>query len=80
MDLITVFCVILFTDKIVLQALGHKSNSQPIAPNIWIWKLKEIDNWNIFILEWNSYCCPKKSAKDLGLKSHPKDYHQRLTH
>ena len=28
----------------------------------------------------NSYCRLKRSAKGLGLKSHPKNFHQKLTY
>ena len=36
------------------------------------------ENCTIFIPKGNSYCRRKSSAKDLGLKSHPKDYQQKV--
>ena len=32
------------------------------------------------ILRGNTYCRRKSSAEDLHLKSHPKDYHQKLSY
>ena len=42
--------------------------------------LGKFENCTILIPTGNSYCRCKSSAKDLNLKSHPKDYHLKLTH
>ena len=43
-------------------------------------KKKKNENCTILIPKGNSDCRLKRSAKSLGLKSHPKDYHQKLTY
>ena len=42
-------------------------------------KKKKIENCTILIPKGNSYCRCKSSAEDLSLKSHPKEYQQKLT-
>ena len=42
-------------------------------------KKKRSEKYTVLIPKVNSYCCRQSSAKYLGLKFHPKDYHQKLT-
>ena len=72
-----------FVDKLTSGCVSHPGKDIEIHVIHFYGRITFINlkkNCTILIVGVNSYCRRMSSTKDLGLKSHPKDYQQKLTY